>query len=223
LTNWKLIAMTTSFTLMLSIITHSYAFHENLGIDDNKASELYHTNPNDPAIVRWKNALQSAITGMDWCFTIGSAISCQPLMGTIISNCKSHPNTLLACNDSRFPTYPSILRQALQAQEKAEEEEKKAIASKIPMYALSIIDKCFSNPNSNTTFEVASPACDEELRSLQTDCQLTSPAYDFCKDERFVGYLEKNGIPNSSGIVNSTVSSYSNLTGNSSSSNSTSP
>ncbi len=70
-TNWAaLIAMTTSFTLMLSIKTHSYAFHENLGIDDNEASELYHANPNDPAIVQWKSALQSAINGMDKCFEI---------------------------------------------------------------------------------------------------------------------------------------------------------
>ena len=53
--------MTTSFTLMLFINPVSYAFHENLGIDDNKASELYQANPNDPAIVQWKSALQSAI------------------------------------------------------------------------------------------------------------------------------------------------------------------
>lgn len=52
-TNWALIAMTTSFTLMLSLNTHSYAFHENLGIDDNKALELYRANSNDPAIVQW--------------------------------------------------------------------------------------------------------------------------------------------------------------------------
>jgi hypothetical protein len=51
-TNWVLIAMATSFTLMLSINPLSYAFHENLGIDDSKASELYHANPNDPSIVQ---------------------------------------------------------------------------------------------------------------------------------------------------------------------------
>jgi hypothetical protein len=108
-----LIAMTTSFTLMLSINTHGYAFHENLGIDDKKASELYHANPNDPAIVQWKSALQSAINGMDKCFLdTESAISCYPLMSTIISNCKSHPNTLLACNDARLAQYPLIVSKA---------------------------------------------------------------------------------------------------------------
>jgi hypothetical protein len=195
---------------MFSLVTHTYAFHENLGIDDNKASQLYQTSPNDPAIVRWKNAVQSAISDMDKnkCFDIDSAISCQSLIATIISNCKSHPNTLLGCNDSRLPQYPFILQQALQKAEeerkKAEEERKKmeaelakANALKVPMYALSIIEKCFSNPNSNTTFEVASPVCDRELLSLQNDCQLASSPYDYCTDERFVGYLKKNGITNS--------------------------
>jgi hypothetical protein len=125
-TNWALIAMTTSFTLMLTINTHSYAFHENLGIDDNKASELYQTNPNDPAIVQWKSALQSAITGMDKCFTILEAISCQSLIPIIVSNCKSHPNTLLAYNDARLPQYPLILQKAVEEQKKAEEAHKKA-------------------------------------------------------------------------------------------------
>jgi hypothetical protein len=92
---------------------YTYAFHENLGIDDNKASELYHTNPNDPAIVQWKSALQSAINGMDKCFDLESAISCHSLMSTIISNCNSHPNELLACNDARLPQYPSILKNAM--------------------------------------------------------------------------------------------------------------
>ncbi|HXV87951.1 MAG TPA: hypothetical protein VD710_02540 [Nitrososphaeraceae archaeon] len=45
--NWALIAMTASFTLLLSLNTHSYAWHENLGIDSNKAAELYQTKPND--------------------------------------------------------------------------------------------------------------------------------------------------------------------------------
>ena len=121
-----LIAITGTFALMLSLNTHSYAFHENLGIDDNKASELYRTNPNDPAIVQWKSALQSAINDMGECFDIEQAISCQFLITTIISNCKSHPNTLLACNDARLAQYPLILQQAKEEQRKAEEEQRKA-------------------------------------------------------------------------------------------------
>lgn len=158
---------------------HSYAWHENLGIDDNKASELYHTNPNDPAIVQWKSALQSEINGMDKCFEIQSAIACQNLISTIISNCKSHPNTLLACNDDRLAQYPVILNKS-----------QEAYLTKIQQYAFSVIEKCFSNPNSNTTFEVANPSCDSELLSLQRDCQMASSQYNYCKDERFLGYLQ---------------------------------
>ena len=134
---------------------------------------------------------------MDKCFDIDSAISCQSLIATIISNCKSHPNTLLGCNDSRLPQYPLILQQALQ---KVEEERAKVNALKVPMYALSIIGKCFSNPNSNTTFEVASPACDSALLSLVRDCNtgnMTSSPFSYCNDRRFVGYLKKYRILNS--------------------------
>jgi hypothetical protein len=223
-----LIAMTTSFTLMLSINSHSYAFHENLGIDDNKASELYRANPNDPAIVQWKNGLQSAITGMDKCFTIQEAISCQSLIPIIVSNCKSHPNTLLACNDARLPQYPLILKKAQEAQimaqkeaeeeqkraeeeqKRAEEEAKKTRGIRIQAYGTDMLDKCFLNSfNASSKFEVASLACDLEMRSLQGECQMANNTLDYCKDERFVGFLKKYGI------VNSTVPPYSNLTGNS--------
>jgi len=113
------------FTLMLIFNTHTYAWHENLGIDANKAAELYQTKPNDPAIVQWKDALQLAINGMDKCLDVKTAISCQHLMSIITSNCNSHPNELLACNDTRIAQYPSILKQAQEAQQKAEEEQKK--------------------------------------------------------------------------------------------------
>ena len=148
-TNWVLIAMTASFTLMLSLNTHSYAFHENLGIDDNKASQLYQTNPNDPAIIQWKSALQSAITGIDKCFEIQTAITCQSLIPLIVSNCKSHPNTLLACNDARLAQYPLILKQAVEAQIKAEEERKK-FEEELNQTKLKY-DECLQNRT--TTFE----------------------------------------------------------------------
>jgi hypothetical protein len=185
---------------MFSLNAHSFAFHENLGIDDNKASELYQKSPNDPAILQWKNGLQSAINDMDDCFDIVSAITCQSLIATIISNCKSHPNTLLGCNDSRLPQYPVILQQALDAQQKAKEAREKRDSQKFPIYALGIIDMCFSSPNSNSTFEVASPVCDRELLSLQHDCQLAASPYNYCNDERFVGYLKKNGILNATSV-----------------------
>ena len=61
---------------------------------------LIKSNPNDPAIVQWKNVLQSAINGMHKCLDMQSAISCESSMSNIISNCKSHPNELLARNDT---------------------------------------------------------------------------------------------------------------------------
>jgi hypothetical protein len=219
LVNWVLVAITLSFTLMFSF-NHTYAFHENLGIDDNKASELYHANPNDPAIVQWKNALQSAISGMDKCFDIDSAISCQSLIPTIISNCKSHPNTLLACNDTRFAQYPSILKQAQEEQKRAEEakqkaeqkaeeakqkafeteiqELKKKFYSKAPeAIGSEIIDRCIQNDYGTLKFYARNVFCDGELRSLQKDCQLKSSQYNYCKDQRLVGYLAQNNITNS--------------------------
>ena len=105
--------MTTSFTLfILSLNTYTYAWHLNLGIDDNKAAELYRTSPNEPAIVQWKNSLQSAINEIDNCFDIETAISCKPLIYGIMSDCTLHPNELLACNDSRLAQYPLILKNA---------------------------------------------------------------------------------------------------------------
>jgi hypothetical protein len=238
-TNWALIAITATFTLVLSINPLSYAWHENLGIDANKAAELYQTKPNDPAIVQWKNALQLAINGMDKCFYIQDAISCQSLIPIIVSNCKSHPNTLLACNDARLPQYPSILKKAqeaqIKAQKEAEEEQKKAEEAKQKAFETEIqelkkkyyskapeaigseiIDRCIENPYGTLQYYAKSVFCDGELRSLQKDCQTKSSQYNYCEDQRLVGYLKQN-------IVNSTVTPYSNFRGNSSSSNSTYP
>jgi len=42
-------------------------------------------------------------------------------MPTIISNCKFHPNELVACNDTRLAQNPLILKQAQEEQKNAEE------------------------------------------------------------------------------------------------------
>jgi len=112
------------FTLVLFFHSFTYAFHAKLTIDDNKASEFYQTNPNDPAIIQWKNALQRAINDLDGCFDVYTVMTCQSSIKTVISNCNSHPNTLLACNDSRLPQYPILLEKA-----------KKLLVSKIPEYS----------------------------------------------------------------------------------------
>lgn len=169
-------------------ITPTYAWHENLGIDANKAAELYQTKPNDSAIVQWKNALQLAINDMNNCFSIKSAISCQSLIATITSNCNSHPNELLACNDTRLVQYPSILKQAQEAQKRAEEAKKEK-------EAIDTIDACIIDKlNASSKFELADPFCEGDLRSLLQDCNMASPQHDYCKDERFVGILRNIGF-----------------------------
>jgi len=217
--HWALMAIVTTFTLVLSINPIGYAWHENLGFDANKAAELYQTKPNDPAIVQWKNALQFAINGMDKCFDISDfqkVIDCQPLILTINSNCQSHPNELLACNDSRLPQYPSILKQAQDAQQKAQEADIRNLKEYYSNYpdlsGRMIIDKCIKNADGSLNLEARSGFCVGELSSLQKECQTKSKQYSYCKDQRFVTYL---------GQHNSTVTPYSNSTGNSTSSNST--
>lgn len=122
LTNWVIVAVTAAFALLFPLNTYTYAWHGNLGIDACKAAELYKTNPNDPAMVQWKNALQSAINHMDKCFDIETVTSCEPSMSMLINNCNSHLYQLLGCDDARLPQYPSILKNG---QIKAEAELKK--------------------------------------------------------------------------------------------------
>src|SRR5881409_749821 len=117
---------------------------------------------------------------MGKCFDLESAISCHSLMSTIISNCNSHPNELLACNDARLAQYPSVLKKSQEVLKKSQE----SISTRISQYAESVIEKCLGSPNSNSTIEVPSPSCDIELGSLQKDCATTSSSYTYCKDER---------------------------------------
>ena len=188
-------------SLVIFINPVAYSWHENLGIDSNKASELYKTSPNDPAINQWKNALQIAINDMDKCFSIETAISCKALILMITNNCNSHPNELLACNDTRLSQYPLILQNAEDAQTKAEEAKKKAEKERIENLTVAystkvkentasiVVDRCIESSTGVTEFEITDAFCQDELSSLQKDCQNVYPAYNYCKDERFVGYL----------------------------------
>jgi hypothetical protein len=147
---------------------------------------MYKTNPNDPAIVRWKNSLQSAIDTIprfEYCFVNPNSKGCGTFFFSIINNCKSHPNTLLGCNDSRLKQYALTLNKT------------GAIpASRIQEYAMSVIDKCIFTQNS--AFEIASEVCNGELLSLANDCGMNSSSYEYCKDNRFVGYLTQYNILN---------------------------
>lgn len=195
------LVLTLSVTLIpIFIHTNVNAWHENLGLDANKAAELYQTKPNDPAIVQWKNTLQSAFNGMDKCFDITTAISCQPLISTIISNCKSHPNELLACNDVRLAQYPLILNDAFEAQKKADEGAKRlqgALMKDVEKeHAGSItIERCITNPNAG-----ANASCDSELRSLQKDCLMSISPSSYCNTQPFLAYFTEHNITNSTAI-----------------------
>ncbi|MDW0203891.1 MAG: hypothetical protein QOK54_00990, partial [Nitrososphaeraceae archaeon] len=57
------------------------------------------------------------IDGMDKCLHIQSAISCESSIPTIISNCKLHPNELLAFSDNSFAKYASLLKTAQEIEE----------------------------------------------------------------------------------------------------------
>jgi hypothetical protein len=54
--------------------------------------------------------------------------------------------------------------------------------------------------NASSKFDIASPACDFEMRSLQGECQMANNTLNYCKDERFVGYLKQHNILNSTNL-----------------------
>jgi len=117
---------------------------------------------------------------------------CESLMPTIITNCKFHPNDLLACNDTRFAQYPLILKQAQEEQKKAEELQirdlKSNFSSKLKENAASlIISRCTNNSTATSSYHA-------EMRSLQNDCGVASWPYNYCKSEQFVSYLNQKRV-----------------------------
>lgn len=225
--NTKLIAIragiiTVSFTLMLMFNTHTYAWHENLGIDAKKAAELYQTKPNDPAIIQWKTALQLAINGMGECFDISDyqkVIDCQSTISTIVSNCKSHPNTLLACNDARLPQYPTVLKNAKEAQIKfgmqQKELEKNNELLRVQAIGMDTLRECIvDGVNSTSKFRIANSMCEGSLDVIRIRCDVPPPQLPYCKDERFVWYLNEHNMLNSTqhNITNSNITGYENAT-----------
>jgi hypothetical protein len=90
-----------------------FAWHQNLGIDDLRASELYRNNPNDPLVKQWQEAMMNSMNTADSCledttgtvFTGAGLYACISIVQTILENCKAHPNSLLICEDSRLSEY----------------------------------------------------------------------------------------------------------------------
>lgn len=107
-------AIITSLSIIVTLISFSHVFgwHANLGISNQQAAQLYKTNPNDPQIIAWKNALQAKIDYIkEKCFEpviVDKALielrnrACNPIVELIYDNCVSHPGALLACLDPRI-------------------------------------------------------------------------------------------------------------------------
>ena len=90
-----------------------FAFHENLGISDEVAVQMYKTNPNDPQIMSWANAMQQKYNSNQFCFESPTVPADQAILdyvkrdctsniSLIYDNCIHHNNTLLLCADSRI-------------------------------------------------------------------------------------------------------------------------
>jgi hypothetical protein len=96
-------------------------WHANLGISDEKAEQLYKSNPNDPEIIFWKNTISEIRHGMGYCFeptvidgkvqplTHEAKVNCVTAAALIHDNCISHPGVLLACLDPRINQWAALV------------------------------------------------------------------------------------------------------------------
>ena len=119
----------------------SFGWHENLGVSDEKAAQLYQTNPSNPQITRWSNALQYQYElNKQVCFEpsmdLGSKAekeikeSCDVLVPIINENCNHHPNSLLLCSDSRIAAWVQNMNS--QSQNQQSEATETTTVYKIP-------------------------------------------------------------------------------------------
>jgi hypothetical protein len=101
-----------SIFVLFSISSVS-AWHLNLGIGNQQASELYRNNPNDPLVKQWQEAMMHYMDTANSCledttgtvFTGAGLQGCIVIVQTILENCLTHPNSLLICEDTRLNEY----------------------------------------------------------------------------------------------------------------------
>lgn len=118
---YVIIAFFSCVTFSQSYMLNAYGWHEQLGITDQQASTFSQTNPNDPQITNWKNAMQHEIEQLKGaCFEPfivgGSEIplgvdlqgACKSIAQLVYDNCLSHPGALLACLDKRIAQWSSL-------------------------------------------------------------------------------------------------------------------
>lgn len=82
------------------------AWHENLGISNEQAAQLYKTNPQDPQIVSWQNGMQREIDAykglcFDGMFNPTSD-HCIVYAKVFEGMCANHTAQLLTCLDNRI-------------------------------------------------------------------------------------------------------------------------
>ncbi len=104
---YRIVIVTLFIVFILFHFSSVFAWHQNLGIDDLRASELYRNNPNDPLVEQWQEAMMSSMNTANSCMVLtGPGIEgCITIVQTIVENCKAHPNSLLICEDSRLNEY----------------------------------------------------------------------------------------------------------------------
>ena len=103
---------------ILFYVSSVFGWHQNLGIDEFRAAELYRNNPHDLLIKQWQEATMNSMDTADSCVSdtsgtvfTGKVFTGEVLQGsiviveTIVGNCKAHPNSLLICEDTRLNAY----------------------------------------------------------------------------------------------------------------------
>ena len=72
-------------------VLFGYGWHEHLAIGDEKAMALYKEDPDNPAIVKWKNSIQSKLDIIDVeCYDFTPALYCYNLTNEARNDCLPH-------------------------------------------------------------------------------------------------------------------------------------
>jgi hypothetical protein len=95
-----------------------YAWHADLGLSDQQATDLMKSNPNDPQIVQWKNSVQNHMDVSKACFDTSIGIPqtvCDSMINSDYVDCVTHPGALLACMDPRISRWVHDMQSRLPA------------------------------------------------------------------------------------------------------------
>jgi hypothetical protein len=106
------LSISISALVLFTTGNNIFAWHQDIGISDSQAAELYQNYPNDPEITGWQNGMTEYFNSikngcLDFSVTRHQAWieACTSLVSIVKENCDAHPNTLLACKDPRIEQY----------------------------------------------------------------------------------------------------------------------